>query len=58
LPVSRLIKLILPADVADFLLALIFVPYGLIVACIFVCSYYSSYVALFPEQPAPAEAQA
>jgi hypothetical protein len=58
LPVSRLIKLMLPADVADFLLALIFVPYGLVVACTFVCSYYSSYVALFPEQPAPVEKQA
>ena len=57
LPVSRLLKVLLPADLANFILALVFVPYGLIVACTFVCSYYSSYVALFPEhpdEPAPA----
>ena len=55
LPVSRLIRLVLPANVADLVLSLILVPYGLIVACTFVCSYYSSYVALFPESPEPSE---
>ena len=55
LPLSKLIRLLLPPDAADLLLAFIFVPYGLIVACTFVCSYYSSYVALFPERPLPPE---
>jgi hypothetical protein len=55
LPFSKLMRLVLPADAADLLLSLILVPYGLIVACTFVCSYYSSYVALFPERPLPPE---
>jgi len=53
LPFSRLMRLLLPADAANLLLSFILVPYGLIVACTFVCSYYSSYVALFPERPEP-----
>ena len=49
---SELAAALLPKGQAtEFILALIFVPYGLVVACTFVCSYYSSYVAILPEQP-------
>ena len=50
--VSLVANLILPeGQVREFILALIFVPYGLVVACTFACSYYSSYVAILPETP-------
>ncbi|MBL8385323.1 MAG: hypothetical protein JNM90_19735 [Burkholderiales bacterium] len=49
LPVARLLRMILPqGQVSELLFALIFVPYGLAVVCVFACSYYSSYVAVFP----------
>lgn len=55
--VSRLLNLVLPAGKAsEFILAVIFVPYGLVVACTFACSYYSSFVAILPERsPPPAD---
>lgn len=56
--ISSLIRALLPeGSVREFILTLVLVPYGLVVACTFVCSYYSSYVAILPARdesgPAP-----